>query len=160
MPSLKDLRNRINSVKSTQKITKAMQMVAASKLRRAQDSVEAARPYSQRMERMLGSLAVSVRDQMGASALLVGSGRDETHLLVVATAERECGHTGHIVPLRDELAVVVEDLNTLVFPIGDVDKAILVQIPDRRLQRHPARTNRRHDSDMPATQKAFHLRIW
>ncbi len=92
MPSLKDLRNRINSVKSTQKITKAMQMVAASKLRRAQDAVEAARPYSQRMERMLGSLASSSQDQEGAPPLLVGSGRDETHLVVVATAERGlCG---------------------------------------------------------------------
>ena len=92
MPSLKDLRNRITSVKSTQKITKAMQMVAASKLRRAQDSVEAARPYSQRMERMLGSLAASVQDQVGAPPLLAGTGRDETHLLVVATAERGlCG---------------------------------------------------------------------
>lgn len=92
MPSLKDLRNRINSVKSTQKITKAMQMVAASKLRRAQESVEAARPYARRMERMLGSLAASAQDQVGASPLLVGSGREETHLLLVATAERGlCG---------------------------------------------------------------------
>ena len=92
MPSLKDLRNRINSVKSTQKITKAMQMVAASKLRRAQDSVEAARPYAERLERMLGSLAANAQDQEGASPLLIGSGSEETHLLVVATAERGlCG---------------------------------------------------------------------
>ncbi|MGA9866568.1 MAG: F0F1 ATP synthase subunit gamma, partial [Acetobacteraceae bacterium] len=66
MPSLKDLRNRINSVKSTQKITAAMKMVAASKLRRAQAQAEAARPYAERMERMLGALAASVADGQGA----------------------------------------------------------------------------------------------
>ncbi len=92
MASLKDLRTRINSVKSTQKITRAMQMVAASKLRRAQDSVEAARPYAERMERMLASLGSSMLDQEGAPRLLVGTGKQETHLLVVATGERGlCG---------------------------------------------------------------------
>ncbi|MEQ8246446.1 MAG: F0F1 ATP synthase subunit gamma [Alphaproteobacteria bacterium] len=92
MASLKDLRTRINSVKSTQKITRAMQMVAASKLRRAQDSVEAARPYAERMERMLASLGSSMVDQEGAPRLLVGTGKQETHLLVVATGERGlCG---------------------------------------------------------------------
>ncbi len=92
MPSLKDLRNRINSVKSTQKITKAMQMVAASKLRRAQEAAEAARPYSDRMERVVGALAANVAGQEGAPRLLAGSGSDQRHLLVVATAERGlCG---------------------------------------------------------------------
>lgn len=92
MASLKDLRTRIGTVKSTQKITRAMQMVAASKLRRAQDAVEAARPYAQRMERMLGSLGSSMVEQEGAPPLLVGTGKDETHLLVVATGERGlCG---------------------------------------------------------------------
>ncbi len=92
MASLKDLRTRIGTVKSTQKITRAMQMVAASKLRRAQDAVEAARPYAQRMERMLGSLGSSMAEQEGAPPLLVGTGKDETHLLVVATGERGlCG---------------------------------------------------------------------
>ncbi|HJN04459.1 MAG TPA: F0F1 ATP synthase subunit gamma [Alphaproteobacteria bacterium] len=92
MPSLKDLRVRIGSVKSTQKITRAMQMVAASKLRRAQESVEAARPYSARMERMLASLGSNLSGTEGASPLLVGTGKSETYLLVVATGERGlCG---------------------------------------------------------------------
>ena len=88
MASLKDLRNRIKSVKSTQKITRAMQMVAASKLRRAQEAVEAGRPYAQRMEKVLASLAGSLLGQPGAPGLLVGNGKDDVHLLVVATAER------------------------------------------------------------------------
>ncbi len=88
MPSLKDLRNRINSVKSTQKITSAMKMVAASKLRRAQAQAEAARPYAERMERMLGALAASVADSPGAPRLLVGTGEDKVQLLVPVTADR------------------------------------------------------------------------
>jgi F-type H+-transporting ATPase subunit gamma len=90
MPSLKDLRNRISSVKATQKITKAMQMVAAAKLRRAQAAAEAARPYAERIEKVLINLAGGVSS--GAPVLLSGNGRDETHLLIVATAERGlCG---------------------------------------------------------------------
>jgi F-type H+-transporting ATPase subunit gamma len=92
MPSLKDLKVRINSVKSTQKITSAMKMVAAAKLRRAQEAAEAARPYAERMERMLGSLAASMMGREGAPALLAGNGRAETHLLVVMTSDRGlCG---------------------------------------------------------------------
>ena len=92
MPSLKDLRVRIGSVKSTQKITSAMKMVAAAKLRRAQESAEAARPYAQRMERMLGSLAGSLGGTDGAPKLLAGTGGDQTHLLVAFTANRGlCG---------------------------------------------------------------------
>jgi F-type H+-transporting ATPase subunit gamma len=92
MASLKDLRVRIASVKSTQKITSAMKMVAAAKLRRAQEQAEASRPYAERMERMLGSLAVSVAGQDGAPPLLKGTGRDEVHLIVVGTADRGlCG---------------------------------------------------------------------
>ena len=92
MPSLKDLRTRINSVKSTQKITSAMKMVAAAKLRRAQEQAEAARPYAERMERMLGSVAASIAGGEGAPPLLAGTGRDEVHLLVVATSDRGlCG---------------------------------------------------------------------
>jgi F-type H+-transporting ATPase subunit gamma len=92
MPSLKDLKNRIASVQSTQKITKAMKMVAASKLRRAQEGVEAARPYAERMEVVLASLASSLRGQEGAPRLLVGTGKNEVHLVVVATSERGlCG---------------------------------------------------------------------
>jgi len=92
MPSLKDLKVRINSVKSTQKITKAMKMVAASKLRRAQDAAEAARPYAERMEKVLTGLGVAVKDQPGASPLLVGTGKDDVELVIVATSERGlCG---------------------------------------------------------------------
>jgi F-type H+-transporting ATPase subunit gamma len=92
MPSLKDLRVRINSVKSTQKITSAMKMVAAAKLRRAQERAEAARPFAQRMERMMASLASGVAGQEGAPALLAGTGRQETHLVVVMTSYRGlCG---------------------------------------------------------------------
>ncbi len=92
MPSLKDLRNRIASVKATQKITKAMQMVAAAKLRRAQEAAEAARPYAERMDKVLANLGQRVDAQEGASPLLVGTGSDKVHLLVVATAERGlCG---------------------------------------------------------------------
>ena len=88
MPSLKDLRNRINSVKSTQKITSAMKMVAASKLRRAQAQAEASRPYAERMERMLRALAASVADMPDAPPLLAGTGKDQTYLLVPVTADR------------------------------------------------------------------------
>jgi F-type H+-transporting ATPase subunit gamma len=88
VPSLKDLRNRIRSVRSTQKITSAMKVVAASRLRRAHEQVEAARPYAERMERVLGSLAGRMAGLPGAPRLLVGTGRDETHLLVVATSDR------------------------------------------------------------------------
>src|SRR3954451_10918150 len=88
MPSLKDLRNRIASVKATQKITKAMQMVAAAKLRRAQMAAEAARPYAQRMDAVLANLAGAIADPSQAPALLGGNGRDDTHLLVVCTGER------------------------------------------------------------------------
>ena len=92
MASLKSLRMRINSVKSTQKITKAMKMVAASKLRRAQEAAEAARPFAERMERMLASLAGGQIGAEGAPRLLVGTGSDQVHLLVVATGERGlCG---------------------------------------------------------------------
>ena len=92
MPSLKDLRNRISSVKSTQKITKAMQMVAAAKLRRAQTAAEAARPYAERMEKVLANLARGIGAGTQAPALLAGNGRDQVHLLVVCTAERGlCG---------------------------------------------------------------------
>jgi F-type H+-transporting ATPase subunit gamma len=92
VPSLKSLRLRINTVKSTQKITKAMKMVAASKLRRAQERAEAARPYAERMERLIVSLAAGQAEPETAPRLLLGTGRGDTHLLLVATAERGlCG---------------------------------------------------------------------
>jgi len=88
MPSLKDLKNRIASVKSTQKITKAMQMVAAAKLRRAQDAAVAARPYAERMGQVLAALGTAYEGREDAPLLLSGTGRDQVHLLVVATGER------------------------------------------------------------------------
>src|SRR3954451_18148963 len=92
MASLKDMRVRIAATKATQKITKAMQMVAASKLRRAQVAAEAARPYAERMEKVLRSIAASVAGLDTAPALLRGTGRDQVHLLLVCTAERGlCG---------------------------------------------------------------------
>jgi F-type H+-transporting ATPase subunit gamma len=92
MPSLKDLKNRIASVKATQKITKAMKMVAAAKLRRAQEAAEAARPYSQRMSAVLANISQATVGQSDAPTLMTGTGRDHTHLLVVCTAERGlCG---------------------------------------------------------------------
>jgi F-type H+-transporting ATPase subunit gamma len=92
MASLKDMRNRIASVKATQKITKAMQMVAAAKLRRAQEAAEAARPYSQRMTAVLSSLSAAAANSPSAPRLLAGTGSDAVHLLLVCTAERGlCG---------------------------------------------------------------------
>ena len=92
MPNLKDLKNRIGSVKNTRKITKAMQMVAAAKLRRAQEAAEAGRPYADRMNAVLGGLAASVGGSDSAPKLLSGTGADQVHLLVVMTSERGlCG---------------------------------------------------------------------
>ncbi|MGR3470785.1 MAG: F0F1 ATP synthase subunit gamma [Paracoccus sp. (in: a-proteobacteria)] len=88
MPSLKDLKNRIGSVKNTRKITKAMQMVAAAKLRRAQEAAEAARPYADRMQAVMAGLTANAAGQAGAPRLLAGTGDDKRHLLVVMTAER------------------------------------------------------------------------
>jgi F-type H+-transporting ATPase subunit gamma len=92
MASLKELRNRISSVQATQKITRAMQMVAASKLRRAQEAAIAARPYAERMDAVLGNLVAGISDIASAPRLLAGTGQEQSHLLIVATAERGlCG---------------------------------------------------------------------
>ncbi len=92
MASLKDLRNRITSVKATQKITKAMQMVAAAKLRRAQMAAESGRPYAEKMAAVLGNLAGNLVGGVGAPKLLAGTGKDQTHLLIVCTGDRGlCG---------------------------------------------------------------------
>ncbi len=92
MPSLKDLKIRIESITSTRKITKAMQMVAAAKLRRAQDSAEASRPYAERFNAVMAGLAAAAKDAGDAPKLLAGTGSDQTHLLVVMTSERGlCG---------------------------------------------------------------------
>ena len=109
MASLKDLRDRIGSVKSTQKITSAMKMVAAAKLRRAQEQAEAARPYAERMERMLASLGQSVSGTPGAPPLLAGNGSDQRHLIVLATADRGlCG--GFNANLVRQARILVSDL--------------------------------------------------
>jgi F-type H+-transporting ATPase subunit gamma len=109
MPSLKDLRNRIASVKATQKITKAMQMVAAAKLKRAQSAAEAARPYAEKMEAVLANLTGAVTGS-DAPVLLAGTGQDKTHLLIVATAERGlCGaFNSSIVRLARERALALQ----------------------------------------------------
>ncbi|XSG81848.1 MAG: F0F1 ATP synthase subunit gamma [Methyloligella sp. ZOD6] len=92
MASLKDLKNRISSVKATQKITKAMQMVAAAKLRRAEQAAQAARPYAERMEAVLANLANALKGQEGGPPLMVGTGGDQSHLMIVCTADRGlCG---------------------------------------------------------------------
>ena len=92
MASLKELKNRIGSVKNTQKITKAMQMVAAARLRKAQEAAEASRPYSTRLGAIIGNLASSMAGAEGGPELLVGNGKSDTVLLVVATADRGlCG---------------------------------------------------------------------
>ena len=106
MASLKDLRNRITSVKATRKITKAMQMVAAAKLRRAQEAAVAARPYAVRMAVVLANLASAMEGQAGAPKLLAGTGSDQVHLLVVATAERGLcgGFNSSIVKIAREAA--------------------------------------------------------
>jgi F-type H+-transporting ATPase subunit gamma len=122
MPSLKDLKIRIESVKSTRKITKAMQMVAAAKLRRAQEAAEAARPYAERMEAVLGNLAAGVGASSTAPLLLAGTGRDEVHLLVVATSERGLcgGFNSSIVRLARARAtgLLAEGKNVKILTIG------------------------------------------
>ena len=119
MPSLKDLRNRIASVKATQKITKAMQMVAAAKLRRAQMAAEAARPYSERMDAVLANIAAGVSGS--APVLLTGTGNEQTHLLVVCTAERGlCG------AFNSSIARLARDKANALIAAGKTVKIICV----------------------------------
>jgi F-type H+-transporting ATPase subunit gamma len=111
MASLKEMRNRISSVKATQKITKAMQMVAAAKLRRSQDAAEAARPYARRLASVIANLAASVSGD-GAPALLAGTGRDDRHLIIVAAADRGLagGFTSSIVrAARERIDTLVRE---------------------------------------------------
>ena len=110
MPSLKDLKNRISSVKSTQKITKAMQMVASAKLRKAEEAARAARPYTERMEAVLANLTASAEGDPNAPKLLSGTGDDKTHLLIVATADKGLcgGFNSSIVRLAREHIVRLE----------------------------------------------------
>ncbi len=116
MATLKELRIRINSVKSTQKITKAMKMVAVSKLRRSQERAEAARPYAERMDRMVGAIAESVAGAENAPRLLAGTGADDTHLLIVTTSDRGlCGgfNSSIVRAVRGDIAKLKKDGKTV-----------------------------------------------
>ena len=122
MASLKDMRNRIASVKATRKITKAMQMVAAAKLRRAQEAATAARPYATRMDQMLANVHSRITNTEGASPLLVGTGSDKVHLLVVMTAERGLcgGFNGNIAKLarNDAQRLIREGKTVKILAVG------------------------------------------
>jgi len=122
LPSLKDLKNRIESVKSTRKITKAMQMVAAAKLRRAQDAAEASRPYTERFNAVMGGLAASVGGSDSAPKLLSGTGSDQVQLLIVMTAERGLcgGFNGNIAKLAKTHAqkLLAEGKTVKVITVG------------------------------------------
>jgi F-type H+-transporting ATPase subunit gamma len=140
MPSLKDLRNRIASVKATRKITKAMQMVAAAKLRRAQEAALAARPYSERMAAVLGNLASSMAGRDDAPPLLAGTGRDQTHLLVVCSAERGLcgGFNAQIAKLaREHANKLLADGKTIkILTVGKKGNDILKRLYGRYIVDH------------------------
>jgi F-type H+-transporting ATPase subunit gamma len=132
MASLKDLKNRIASVKSTQKITKAMQMVAAAKLRRAQEVAIAARPYAERMTQVLSSLGAAYAGRADAPALLGGTGKDQVHLLVVATGERGLagGFNSSIARLARETAtrLLAEGKTVKILTVGRKGNDILKRV--------------------------------
>src|SRR5919109_1963288 len=140
MPSLKELRNRIAATKATQKITKAMQMVAASKLRRAQAAAEAARPYAEHMGKVLANIAAAVGDLRSAPRLLAGTGSDRVHLLVVCTAERGlCGpFNSAIVRLAREraLALMNEGKEVKFFCVGRKGYEQLRRLFDKQIVEH------------------------
>lgn len=122
MPSLKDLKIRIETVKSTRKITKAMQMVAAAKLRRAQEAAESARPYAERMSAVMGNLAISSQGSDSSPAMLAGTGNNNVHLLIVATAERGlCGGFNASIARMAKLKareLLNQDKTVKIFTIG------------------------------------------
>lgn len=132
MASLKDLKNRIASVKSTQKITKAMQMVAAAKLRRAQEAAVAARPYAERMTQVLSALGAAYAGRTDAPALLGGTGKDQVHLLVVATGERGLagGFNSSIARLARETAIklLAEGKTVKILTVGRKGNDILKRV--------------------------------
>ncbi len=140
MPSLKDMRVRNAATKATQKITKAMQMVAASKLRRAQGAAEAARPYAEHMGKVLGNIARAVGDLGAAPRLLAGTGGDNTHLLVVCTAERGlCGpFNSAIVRLARERinALVAQGKEVKLFCVGRKGYEQLRRLHERQIIEH------------------------
>jgi F-type H+-transporting ATPase subunit gamma len=140
MPSLKDLRNRISSVKATRKITKAMQMVAAAKLRRAQEAAVAARPYSERMSAVIANLANAMEGQAGAPTLLTGTGFDETHLLIVATAERGLcgGFNSSIAKMAREHAdrLIAQGKTVKIFTVGKKGNDALKRLYGKYIVEH------------------------
>ena len=140
MPSLKDMRVRIAATKATQKITKAMQMVAASKLRRAQAAAEAARPYAQQMTKVLGNIAAAVGDLGAAPRLLVGTGSERVHLLLVCTAERGlCGpFNSAIVRLARERAnaLMAEGKEVKFFCVGRKGYEQLRRLYEKQIIEH------------------------
>lgn len=140
MASLKDLRNRIASVKATRKITKAMQMVAAAKLRRAQEAAVAARPYSERMSTVIGNLANAMNGQAGAPTLLTGTGFDETHLLIVATAERGLcgGFNSSIAKIAREHAdrLIAQGKTVKIFTVGKKGNDALKRVYGKYIVEH------------------------
>jgi F-type H+-transporting ATPase subunit gamma len=140
MPSLKDMRVRIAATKATQKITKAMQMVAASKLRRAQAAAEAARPYAQQMTKVLGNIAAAVGDLGAAPRLLVGTGGERVHLLLVCTAERGlCGpFNSAIVRLARERAnaLMAEGKEVKFFCVGRKGYEQLRRLYEKQIIEH------------------------
>jgi F-type H+-transporting ATPase subunit gamma len=140
MPSLKDLRNRIAATKATQKITKAMQMVAASKLRRAQAAAEAARPYAEHMTKALGNIAAAIGDLGSVPPLLRGTGSDRVHLLVVCTAERGlCGpFNSAIVRLARERAnaLIGEGKEVKFFCVGRKGYEQLRRLYEKQILEH------------------------
>ena len=122
MPSLKAFRNRIASVKATRKITRAMQMVAASKLKRAQDAAQAARPYAERMAAVISSLSGSMAGNPGAPRLLTGTGSDRVHLVIVATADRGlCGILDTTTTAVTQGSIISAVVSALTSPGGTVD---------------------------------------
>src|SRR5688572_24685404 len=132
MASLKALKMRISSVKSTQKITKAMKMVAAAKLRRAQLAAEAARPYSDRLEAMVSSLASTVTVSPQSPKLLAGTGSDQTHLLVVCTSDRGLagGFNSNIVRAarRKAESLIAEGKQVYFYLVGRKGKAVIARV--------------------------------
>jgi len=143
MPNLSDLKNRIASVKNTRKITKAMQMVAAAKLRRAQEAAEMGRPYAQRFNAVLGGLASSVGNAAGAPKLLAGSGADNVHLLVVMTAERGlCGG------FNSNIAKLARTRAAALIAAGKTVKIVTVGKKGRDVLRREYHENMIHHVDM------------
>src|SRR5689334_7837290 len=140
MASLKDMRVRIASTKATQKITKAMQMVAASKLRRAQTAAEAARPYAEKMDSVIGNIATAAAGSQGAPALLAGTGKDQTHLLLVCTGERGlCGaFNSSIVRLAREHAqsLIAQGKEIKIFCVGRKGYEQLRRLFEKQIVEH------------------------